>query len=135
MRDLPETKFEVDENPEEGYSLQSSPEPKKEPLPYGVEEVLKKASVSEPSAERPFQFSLADLFALTTGVAVFMSLLSMIPAGIGLHSLAGIAGLGALISLILLSVWPPEQPLLRLGWWTLFVLYLLACIGAIVFGR
>ena len=84
-----------------------------------------------PPPKIPFQYSLADMFVLTTAVAVFMSIMSLFP----LHTIAGVSGLGALFSLILLIFWPPEQPLLRLGWWVLFALYLLACIGAIIFKR
>jgi hypothetical protein len=120
-----------DENPKEGYSVA--------PLPPGVGEVPPlrvplrppKNLIYEPPEKGPFQYTLADLFALTTGVAVFMSILSVFP----LPTLAGASGVGALFSLILLTVWPPDQPLLRLGWWVLFVLYLLTCIGAIIFGR
>jgi hypothetical protein len=120
-----------DENSEEGYTVA--------PLPPGVGEVPPlrvpprpvKNIVYEPAEKKPFQYTLADLFALTTGVAVFMSILSVLP----LHTIAGASGIGALFSLILLAIWPPDQPLLRIGWWVLFVLYLLTCIGSIIFGR
>jgi hypothetical protein len=120
-----------DEKPEEGYSVA--------PLPPGVTEVpplrvpLRPAKnlLYEPAEKKPFQYTLADMFALTTAVAMFMSILSFFP----LPTIAGASGVGALFSLILLAVWPPDQPLLRLGWWVLFALYLLACIGAIIIGR
>ena len=79
----------------------------------------------------PFQYTLADILTLTTGVAVLMSILKFFP----IHTIAGVSGLGARHYVILLLIWPPERPLLRLGWWILFALYLLACIGAIIFKR
>jgi hypothetical protein len=134
VKDFPE-KFDDDENIEEGYPVaplppdaHEFPEPK---IPYR----LSKEFLSESSANKPFQFSLADMFALTTAVAVFMSIISMILSGFKNHTIAGASGIGAILSLILLSVWPSEQPLLRLGWWVLFVLYLMTCIGALIFGR
>jgi hypothetical protein len=130
MSELPEHP-DNDEKPEEGYPVA--------PLPPGVTEVpplrvpprLAKDLNYESDEKKPFQYTLADMFALTTAVAMFMSILSFFP----LPTIAGASGIGALFSLILLAVWPPEQPLLRLGWWVLFVLYLLACIGAIILGR
>jgi hypothetical protein len=131
MKEYPENP-DNDEKPEEGYPVA--------PLPPGVGEIPELKIPPRPhrpfiyeSAEKkePFQYTLADMFALTTAVAMFMSILSFFP----LPTIAGASGIGALFSLILLAIWPPEQPLLRLGWWVLFVLYLLACIGAIIFGR
>ena len=100
-------------------------------LPQVAPKISHHVSPYDPPPKIPFQYSLADIFALTTAVAVFMSILKFFP----LHTIAGVSGLGALFSLILLLIWPPERPLLRLGWWVLFALYLLACIGAIIFKR
>ncbi len=88
----------------------------------------------EPREKERLQYTLADMFALTAAVAVFFSILSLLRA-LTPNTIAGTTGLGAFISLILLAFWPPEQPLIRLGWWVLFVLYLLACIAALIFGR
>ncbi|MGA2060290.1 MAG: hypothetical protein ABSG67_07390 [Thermoguttaceae bacterium] len=118
------------ENPEEGYPLAPSP-PAKEIIPQVAPRISFHVSPHDPPPKTPFQYTLADIFALTTGVAVFMSILKFFP----LHTIAGVSGLGALFSLLLLIFWPPERPLLRLGWWVLFALYLLACIGAIIFKR
>ena len=117
------------ENPEEGYPLAPSP-PAKEIIPQ-VPPDINSPSPYDPPPKIPFQYSLADMFVLTTAVAVLMSILSLF----SLPTIAGASGLGALFSLILLIFWPPGQPLLRLGWWVLFALYLLACIGAIIFKR
>jgi hypothetical protein len=120
------------ENIEEGYALAPSPPPAKRP-PLNIQPMQFSQEYSFGSAgEPPFQYTLLDLFALMTAVAAFMSILSLIPSGFALNTVAGAAGVGAVISLILLIVWPPEQPLLRLGWWVLFSLYLLACIGAVI---
>ncbi len=118
------------ENPEEGYPVAPLP-PAKEISPQVAPKTYSFISLYDPPPKIPFQYTLADIFALTTGVAVFMSILRFFP----LHTIAGVSGLGALFSLILLLIWPPERPLLRLGWWVLFGLYLLACIGAIIFKR
>ena len=119
-----------EENPEEGYPVAPSP-PAKEYSPYVAPKIYPRISAYDPPPKIPFQYSLADIFVLTTSVAVLMSILKFFP----LHTIAGVSGLGALLSLILLLIWPPERPLLRLGWWVLFALYLLACIGAIIFKR
>ena len=119
-----------DENPEEGYPLAPSP-PAKEIIPQVAPKISFQESPYDPPPKHPFQYTLADMFVLTTAVAVFMSILSLF----SLPTIAGASGLGALFSLILLIFWPPGQPLLRIGWWVLFALYLLACIGAIIFKR
>jgi hypothetical protein len=117
------------ENTEEGYPLAPSP-PAKEIIPQ-VPPNINSPSPYDPPPKIPFQYTLADIFTLITGVAVLMSILKFFP----IHTIAGVSGLGALFSLILLLIWPPERPLLRLGWGVLFALYLLACIGAIIFKR
>jgi hypothetical protein len=120
------------ENTEEGYPLAPSP-PTKEIIPQ-VPPNINSPSPYDPPPKIPFQYSLADMFVLTTAVAVFMSIMSTISL-FSLPTIAGACGLGALFSLILLIFWPPGQPLLRIGWWVLFALYLLACIGALIFKR
>ena len=129
---MEDTRLDIDgeENPEEGYPLAPSP-PAKEIIPQAAPRIYPQVSPYDPPPNTPFQYTLADMFMLTTAVAVFMSIMSLFP----LHTIAGVSGLGALFSLILVIFWPPSQPLLRLGWWVLFVLYLLACIGAIIFKR
>jgi len=129
MNEPPE-EADGEENPEEGYPLAPSP-PVKEYSPYVAPKIYPQISAYDPPPKIPFQYTLADMFVLTTAVAVFMSILSLF----SLPTIAGASGLGALFSLILLIFWPPGQPLLRLGWWVLFGLYLLACIGAIIFKR
>jgi hypothetical protein len=118
------------ENTEEGYPLAPEP-PAKEIIPQVAPKISFQESPYDPPPKHPFQYTLADMFVLTTAVAVFMSILSLF----SLPTIAGASGLGALFSLILLIFWPPGQPLLRIGWWVLFALYLLACIGAIIFKR
>jgi len=129
---MEDTRLDIDdaENTEEGYPLAPSP-PAKEIVPQVAPKISYNVSPYNPPPKIPFQYTLADIFTLTTGVAVLMSILKFFP----LHTIAGVSGLGALLSLILLLIWPPERSLLRLGWWVLFGLYLLACIGAIVFKR
>lgn len=129
MSEIPE-KSDSAENPQDGYPVAPLP-PAKKISPQIALRISPKVYSNEPSPEKPFQYTLADMFALTTAVAVFMSIVTMFP----LPTVAGATGVGAFISLILLTVWPPEQQLLRLGWWVLFVLYLMTCIGAIIFGR
>ncbi len=123
------------EKPEEEYPLAPEPPPTKIPPP-NVPLVSSFADFTyQRSRKDPFQYTLFDLFALMTAVAVFMSILSLIAlGGLTFKIVAGVTGIGAVFSLILLVFCPPQNTLLRLGWWVLCGLYLLASIGAVIFG-
>jgi hypothetical protein len=120
------------DNPEEGYPLAPST-PEAKPVPQVLKRVYAKISAYEFPHKKPFQYTLADMFALTTAVAVFFSLFFSILKIIPVKSIAGASGLGTLLSLILLIFWPPERTLIRFGWWALFGFYLLTCIWAMIF--
>jgi hypothetical protein len=76
--------------------------------------------------DRP-QFSLRDLFVLTTIVAIELAGLRWF----GARGLAAIAGMAAVGWLIFVTVYH-ATPLFRLVWWSLLVAYLLALLTALV---
>lgn len=119
-------------NPEEDYAVAPLP-PAKEYTPPMLARIYSRISAYDFPHKKPFQYTLADMFALTTAVAVFMSMFLSILKFIPLKTIAGASGLGTLLSLILLIFWPPEKTLIYIGWWVLFGIYLLTCIGAIIF--
>ncbi len=131
MDELPEERYNA-EKVEEGYAIAPSP-PEKKSEPQLLTRIYSKVSAYEFPHKKPFQYTLADMFALTTAVAVFFSIFFSILKIIPLKTIAGASGLGTLMSLILLVFWPPERPLVRIGWWILFVFYLFACIWAMIF--
>jgi hypothetical protein len=135
----PPEQFENDENPEEGYPVAPLPPGLHEHRPVSAlfdQQVNKQVNLEiDRKTKKPFQFSLADMFTLTTAFAVFMSIFSLITRGFAPKTMAGAAGIGAFVSGVFLLLWPPNQPLLRLGWCVLFALYLMACVGAIFWGR
>jgi hypothetical protein len=130
--DEPREEPDGEENPEEGYAVAPLP-PAKEYSPPMLARIYSRISAYDFPRKKPFQYTLADMFALTTAVAVFMSIFLSILKFIPLKTIAGASGLGALLSFILLVFWTPERPLIRIGWWVLFAVYLLTCIGAIIF--
>ena len=89
------------------------------------------ADEAEPGKE-PFQFTLAELFWLVTGVAIVLGIVCSIPGGFSAEALAGMAGLGLLVSLVVLVVVQPTRPILRIAWWVLLVFYGLASLVAVV---
>ena len=76
------------------------------------------------------QFTLAELLILTTVSSMFMSLVVVFARR--WDWAAGLAGLLAFLSLIVLLAFEPDNRAVRLGWWTMLVFYLLACLGAIM---
>ncbi|MCX7425863.1 MAG: hypothetical protein NTW96_09635 [Planctomycetia bacterium] len=101
-------------------------------LPPVIPEVVREDDPfePEPEAKAPFQYSLADLFILTAGVALLFGVMSML--GWHWEYAAGLAGLGAFISVVLLTTYEPEQHGIRVACWAMFVFYLLTCMAAII---
>ena len=131
MDKLPEERYNA-EHPEEGYPVAPSP-PAREYVPQVKPTISPLPADYEPPGDRPFQYTLADMFVLTTSVAVMLSIILSIMKLFPLKTIAGATGLGALISLLLLVFWPPERQFVRIGWWMLFGFYLLTCIVAMIF--
>jgi hypothetical protein len=101
-------------------------------LPPVIPEVVREDDPfePEPEAKAPFQYSLADLFILTAGVALLFGVMSLLAWRWDLA--AGAAGLGAFISVILLTTYEPEHHGLRFACWAMLVIYLLSCMAAII---
>ena len=89
------------------------------------------AEEDQPGKEA-FQFTLAELFWLVTGVALVLGILGCIPGGFSAEALAGLSGLGVLVSLYVLAVVQPERPIIRVAWWLLLVAYALSSLVAVV---
>jgi hypothetical protein len=83
----------------------------------------------EPGVNAPFQYSLSDLFVLTAGVALVFGVMSLLAWH--WEYAAGLAGLGAFISVILLTTYEPEHHGIRVACWTMLVVYALTCMAAI----
>ena len=75
-----------------------------------------------------FQFSLSELFLVITSGAVGLAGVRWLPAGL----FAGLAGVFAVLSIAMLTLFAPESRVLRLAWWTLTAMYVLAAIGSVV---
>jgi hypothetical protein len=71
--------------------------------------------------ESRFQFSIAEMLLLVGAVALFLGILGCFPP----EYAAGLAGLGALASMLVLILLKPTQPIIRLGWWIVLVIYAL----------
>lgn len=78
------------------------------------------------------QCSLAELLTLVTLAAVGLSLLSLIPGGLEAPRAAGIAGVAALMGLVLLCIFRPRRFIVHLAWWVLVGAYVIACVVAVV---
>ena len=80
------------ENTEEGYPLAPSP-PAKEIIPQVPPKIYPPVSLYDPPPKIPFQYTLADIFTLTTAVAVLMSILKFFP----LHYYRGGKRIGSIV--------------------------------------
>jgi hypothetical protein len=88
----------------------------------------------QPPEEEPegFQFSLAELLGVMTAAAVFLGIVTSLPAGGSLQVGVGLAGIAVLVSLIVLDYLRPKRRILYIVWWTMFVSYLLVGLLAVV---
>ena len=86
-----------------------------------------------PVKKVPFQYSLADMFILTTGVALTFGVMSMLAWK--WQYAAGLGGVGAFISVVLLTSYEPENKNVRAGCWVMLVFYVLTSLAAIITGR
>ena len=87
----------------------------------------------EPEPQR-FQVSIAELLLVMVGASLLMSVLGLLPQQYAIQNFAGLAGLGVLLSMIVLAVLRPTRPVVYLGWWIMLALYVLACIAAVIKG-
>ena len=79
-----------------------------------------------------FQFTLADLFILTTATAVLLSIMRLVAWK--WQYAAGLGGVGAFISLAVITYVEPERRIAQTIWWSILTFYLLACLAAVVTG-
>lgn len=122
------------EEPDEVYPV-APPDPELvdyEPAVYPI--ARQEPPEPEPPEEGRFQFTLAELLLLVAVASFFLSILGLFPGGYTAANFAGLAGLGVLLSLAVLTVLQPARPIIRLGWWAMLVIYGLACVVAVIRG-
>jgi len=83
--------------------------------------------------EDRFQFSLFELLAVAAAASVLCSVVVTL-SGDSAAVCAGLLGLCTLVMLIVLEVLHISWPALRLAWWVLLGIYLLACAVALLRG-
>ncbi len=76
------------------------------------------------------QFTLADLFILTTASAVLLSIMRLVAWK--WQYAAGLGGVGAFVSLVVIAYVEPERRIAQTIWWSILTFYLLACLAAVV---
>ena len=117
-----------EEEPDETYPV-LPPVPEhvehKPPTPSKDLNILITAAEKE---ESRFQFSIAEMLLLVGAVALFLGVLGCFPP----EYAAGLAGLGALASMLVLILLRPTQPIIRLGWWIVLVIYALMVLTKIL---
>ena len=107
------------EEPGEMYPV-LSPDPeqveRKPPAPsVDINEVVTAAE----KEDSRFQFSITEMLLLVGAAALFLGILGCFPRGYA----AAFAGLGALVSMIVLILLKPTRPIVRLGWWIILLIY------------
>ena len=75
-----------------------------------------------------FQFSMGEMLLLVGTVALFLGVLGCFPR----EYAAGLAGLGALASMLVLILLKPTQPIIRLGWWIILLIYALMVVTTLM---
>jgi hypothetical protein len=81
--------------------------------------------------ESRFQFSIAEMLLLVGAAALFLGILGCFPREYG----AGLAGFGALVSMLVLILLKPTQPIVRLGWWAILFIYTMMVLAKILEAR
>ena len=79
-----------------------------------------------------FQFTLADLFIITTASAVLLGIMKMLTWK--WQFAAGLGGVGAFVCLIVLTYAETERRIAKTIWWSILTFYLLACLAAVITG-
>jgi len=93
------------------------------PSPHPSQDLNEVITEAEREESR-FQFSMAEMLLLVGAVALFLGVLGCFPREYS----AGLAGLGALASMLVLILLKPTQPIVRLGWWIVLVIYALMVV-------
>ena len=133
--------------PEELYAV-APPDPDLAPATPAMEPIIPEVVSEDGSDEdRPsgrrfdiggfrenfhFQFTLSDLFTVTTASAVLLSIMSLLKWQ--WRYAAGLAGIGAFVSFLVITIVEPERRITHVIYWSFLVLYLLACLAAVITG-
>lgn len=116
------------ETPDDMYPvLPPDPERIDLPSPAPSTDVNEIVTAAEKEESR-FQFSIAEMLLLVGAVALFLGVLGLFPR----EYAAGLAGLGALASMLVLILLKPTQPIVRLGWWIVLAIYALMVLTTIM---
>ena len=133
--------------PEEMYAV-APPDPDLAPATPAIEPIIPKVVPEDGSDEDrstgsrfdiegfrenfQFQFTLSDLFMVMTASAVLLSIMSLLRGK--WQYAAGLAGIGAFVSLLVITIVEPERRVVQSIWWSFLVFYLLACLAAVITG-
>lgn len=110
--------------------LPPNPERVVGPTPAPSVDINELCTAAEKQASR-FQFSVAEMLLLVGLVALFLGILGCFPR----EYAAGLAGLGALASMLVLILLKPTQPIVRLGWWIVLAIYAMMVLTTLLEGR
>ena len=102
-------------------------------LPPVIPQVVDEDDSFESVELAPFQFTLADMFILTTAVALILGIVSLFAWH--WQYAAGLAGIGAFVSVVLLTTYEPENSTVRVACWATLVFYVMACMAAMITGK
>jgi len=122
------------ENPADGEYPLGRPDPERPTRELAGDPLLSPPAEEIPPKAR-FQFTLAEMFVLTIGVSVFLSLVASVPGGFATAYAAGCLGIGVLLARVVLWLVPSRRAIVYVGWWVTFGMYLLLCLAALVRGR
>ena len=138
MAEQDDKKLDASNPPEELYGV-AEPDPdlalsRFQPIiPEVVDDDLDNGRTHEGFGENfRLQFTIADLFMVTTALAVLLGTMSMLRWK--WQYAAGLAGFGAFASLLVITIAEPERQVVKTLWWSFFVFYLLACAAAVFVG-
>ena len=130
MVDPPNGTDDMDE-PDGTYPvLPPNPERIDSATPAPSVDINELCTTAEKQASR-FQFSVAEMLLLVGVVALFLGVLGCFPR----EYAAGLAGLGALASMLVLILLKPTQPIVRLGWWIVLAIYALMILTTFLEGQ
>lgn len=107
----------------EGIPLADAEPPPRRPQPFRAQFPN---PVIEDSSSEDRQFSVAGLLLLVTLAAVLLAPLRLLPP----HWYAALLGLLSLLGLLLMAAVTRLRLEVRIAWWSVLVMYLIACCAA-----
>jgi hypothetical protein len=129
MVEEPNEKSESEEPGNTYPVLPPEPEQLDRKLPAPATDINEVVTTAEKEESR-FQFSIAEMLLLVGVVALFLGILGCFPQ----EYAAGLAGLGALASMLVLILLKPTQPIVRMGWWIILGIYALMVLLKVLEG-